>query len=286
MAHALHETGDGGRDRRLTHRLVPVAERPIAISGTWGVACLDQRSYLGMSGEVRQLSNATATDAVDTFLRRAGGASPDGAFRMLTDESQRSHAGFVTAWGPVLFADRVGDLAKVKGLNTYEVTYATYDGGGEPIAPARGKVASHVQTVQVLGPIEEPRIRLAGEASRGTALNDEVEFMKTFPTRRMQTFNSTEGRSVASPKVMPTNRSASSASQQSFLMVVAHGLGWCATRIYARARASRRRHAVRCTQRFIAYAPAGVRRPRRGTRRSPAGPSRRRRPGPSGCPGP
>ena len=97
----------------------------------------------------------------------------------------------------------MGDLAKVKGLNTYEVTYATYDGGGEPIAPARGKVASHVQTVQVLGPIEEPRIRLAGEASRGTGLNDEVEFMKTFPTRRMQTFNSTEGRSVAAPKVMP-----------------------------------------------------------------------------------
>lgn len=151
----------------------------------------------------RQLSDAAASDAVDTFLNRAGGSSPAGAFRMLTDESQKSHDGFANAWDTILFADRDASLTRTAGLNTFVVSYATYDGGGDPVAPVRGKVSSYVRKVQVIGPVDDPHIRLVGEVTRGTGLMDEVTYVRSFPVQRMQTYNRTDGRSVAAPKVMP-----------------------------------------------------------------------------------
>lgn len=153
--------------------------------------------------QYRQLSVSVATQVVDTFLNRAGGSSPAGAFRMLTEESQSAHDGFVQAWDTVLFADRDAPLVKASGLNTFVVSYATYDGGGDPVAPARGRISSHMQAIKVIGPAQEPRVKLVGEAARGDGVMDEVAYVQTMPNQRMQTYNNTSGDSVAAPKVMP-----------------------------------------------------------------------------------
>ena len=76
---------------------------------------------------------AEATEFVTRFLGEAGGAQPDTAYRTRTDSTYQSvvsRSAFVTAWRPVLWAERLTPVEPDDTFNTFTVTYRTYQGDG------------------------------------------------------------------------------------------------------------------------------------------------------------
>jgi hypothetical protein len=159
------------------------------------------------ASEFRTVDPNVAEDLVDTFLTRASGAQPKNAYNMMSETLRAKSKGFIKEWEPILFADRLEPLRPVKqGQNRFTLTYVTYNGEGQDVAPPNGRVNTYTAEIglTIVGAdieitVFEPPNRLNGER---TPYYQEVpgEWAKTYdhPQRLPD--------DVAAPRVEPQQR--------------------------------------------------------------------------------
>lgn len=135
-----------------------------------------------------RIPDVEATDFIDSFLGRAGGARPDEAWKML-DRTVQDEIGkdtFLKDWANILWAERLGPIRPGANHNTYIVHYRIFPGKSNE-AP-RGQVGEYQVTVN-LGLTDENKVMMTGVSLPDYVTGYELPYLGISPLKSANTFN-------------------------------------------------------------------------------------------------
>lgn len=179
---------------------------------------------------LRKIPVAEATTNLDLFLGRSGLGVPENGWQMLTAEVKAEHPGFIEAWTPTLFAERVGPLVPDKDeFNRFYLTYRTYSGDSNEAA--EGEVDLYklpVELVRAGGADDDVRVSWLGNLDRDDGSRQ--PYALAHPVVRTQSFNYPARVDVAGVELNPrsTLRLVCQIETATGEWWSAGGLGWVA----------------------------------------------------------